>query len=167
MGGQSDMMAQASAWLDWAWQHALGWLTSPAAWSQVALLVLAWGLAHAGVTRLTPVIERVLTPKDGASGLFASLRRFALRFLPLLAAAAGLWPDRGGRRVDPRRLRQWRGDRLWQARLPACWPRCALVRDVLTDRFLRLLGRYVLIPVAALYTLGLLEPSPAGWTARR
>jgi len=33
-----------------------------------------------------------------------------------------------------------------------------LVREVLTDGFLRLLGRYVLVPVAALYALGVLEP---------
>jgi small-conductance mechanosensitive channel len=33
----------------------------------------------------------------------------------------------------------------------------ALVRDILKDPFLRLLGRYVLIPVAALYTVGLLD----------
>ena len=36
-----------------------------------------------------------------------------------------------------------------------------LVRDILRDPFLKLIGRYVLIPVAALYALGLLEPVTA------
>jgi small-conductance mechanosensitive channel len=34
----------------------------------------------------------------------------------------------------------------------------ALVRDMVTDPFLKLLGKYVLIPAMALYTLGILDP---------
>jgi small-conductance mechanosensitive channel len=37
----------------------------------------------------------------------------------------------------------------------------AFARDVLTDPFLRLLGRYVLVPLAALNALGLLDPAMA------
>jgi len=38
----------------------------------------------------------------------------------------------------------------------------AMVRDIITDPFLKLLGRYVLVPVAALYALGLAGPA-ASW----
>ena len=34
-----------------------------------------------------------------------------------------------------------------------------LVKDIVSDPFLRLLGRYVLVPAAALYALGLLDPA--------
>ena len=40
----------------------------------------------------------------------------------------------------------------------------ALVRDIVTDPFLKLLGRYLLIPVMAVYAGGLLEPLQANPT---
>ncbi len=42
MGGQAEIVARVLGWLDQARALALGWLTSPAAWSQLALLVVAW-----------------------------------------------------------------------------------------------------------------------------
>ncbi len=84
MNGQPEIVTRA---LDWALQArdiALGWLTSPAAWSQFALLAAAYLLARLLTARLRPWAERKLTPKDTARGPVAATLRFALRFLPLL-----------------------------------------------------------------------------------
>ena len=41
---------------------ALGWLTSPAAWSQFGLLIVAFFAAKFAAKRLEPLFTRLLTP---------------------------------------------------------------------------------------------------------
>jgi potassium-dependent mechanosensitive channel len=142
-------------WAIWAWAQAQGWLTSPAAWSQFAALLVAWGLAVLITRRLVPVLQRLLTPAADAQSALARARRFALIFLPLtlpllaftlMAAAEGAITAAFGR-----------GDVIaFGKRVFLFLAARALVRDVLTDSFLRFLGRYILLPVAGLYALGLL-----------
>ena len=95
-------MEQLKGWLADAYGIALGWLTSPAALSQIALLILAYLAARLLARRFSPVIERTVTPKPEAAHVIARLRRFALLFLPLLLYA-----------LSKRRLRQfhWRQER--------------------------------------------------------
>jgi len=64
--------------LDYAlqgWEMAKLWLLSPAAWSQFALLVVAWLLAVLITRRIRPALTRLLTPAAGQDGPFASARR--------------------------------------------------------------------------------------------
>ena len=88
MNGQLEMPGRVLVWLDQAGQVALGWLKSPAAWSQFGLLVLAHVLAHvlallvAG--RLRSVLARQLVPPEGKLGRLSAARRFAPGLLPLL-----------------------------------------------------------------------------------
>ena len=84
MGAQSEIVGKVMGWLDQAWGIALGWLTSAAALSQFALLVVAYLGARAAAQRLAPVITRVLMPPEGKAGMIATARRFVLIFLPLL-----------------------------------------------------------------------------------
>ncbi len=81
MGGQPEALAKVMGFLTEAWDIAAGWLTSPAAWSQFALLAVAYLAARLLARRILPLAERLIGPKEGATGRIADLRRFLLRFL--------------------------------------------------------------------------------------
>jgi small-conductance mechanosensitive channel len=136
---------------------AKGWLLSPAAWSQFGLLIASYLLARLVNRILTPKLATLLTPQAESANLFATARRFVLKFLPLIlpllayvftamgeavvTAMFGAGPVIGfGKRVF-----------LFLAIR-------AFAKDILTDSFLHLLGKFVLIPVGALYALGILDP---------
>jgi small-conductance mechanosensitive channel len=160
MNGQPEIVTKLAIYAEEGWQMALGWLTSPAAWSQFALLVIAWLLALLAARRLTPRIETLLTPKTDDKRLLPIILLFVLRFLPILLpllaygfTALGEAFTRsvfgsGAVIAFGKRIFLFLATRLF-------------VNHVLRDPFLRLLGRYVLIPVAAIYALGLLQPVSA------
>ena len=77
-------MDRVQDWMQQASDTALGWLSSPAALMQFGLLITAYILASLLARRLTPGIEKALTPKPESTHTLARLRRFALLFLPLL-----------------------------------------------------------------------------------
>lgn len=157
MDRQPEIIGRVVGWLDGAGQIALGWLTSPAAWSQFALLAVAAVLAWILSGRLVPFLARVLTPDADNMGLFAVARRFSLRFLPLLLPLIAYGLTALGEGFT--RQMFGAGDVIaFGKRVFIFVAARVLVREVLTDGFLRLLGRYVLVPVAALYALGVLEP---------
>ena len=160
MNGQPEIVTKLTAYAEEGWQMTLGWLTSPAAWSQFALLVIAWLLALLAARRLTPRIETLLTPKTDDKRLLPMIMLFVLRFLPillpLLAYGFTALGEAFTRSVFGSGAVIAFGKRIFlflAARL--------FVNHVLRDPFLRLLGRYVLIPVAAIYALGLLQPVSA------
>lgn len=156
MDGQSDVMIQALDWLDQAGQTALGWLVSPAAWSQFALLALAYLLARMIARRLSATLTRLLMPKTAESGLFATARRFALMFLPLLLPLIAYGLTATGESLT--RSLFGSGEVIaFGKRVFLFLAARALVSQIITDPFLRLLGKYVLLPIAALYALGLLD----------
>ena len=62
---------------------AESWLLSPAAWSQFALLIVAYLLARFVAARLVPRVKTLLNPGEGARGLISDGRRFAISLLPL------------------------------------------------------------------------------------
>lgn len=154
-----QLLETGRGYVDQAILIARDWLLSPAAWSQLALLVAAYLLARLVNRIVSPKITRTLTPPDPAT-LFGKVRLFLLQFLPLLlpllaygftamgeaavTAMFGAGPVIGfGKRVF-----------LFLAIR-------AFARDILTDPFLSLLGRFVLVPVGALYALGILDPAIA------
>ncbi|MCB6179407.1 mechanosensitive ion channel [Rhodobacter sp. Har01] len=156
MGDAPDFAGRVMQWLEQAWAVALGWLTSPAAWSQFALLVVAFLAAKLLERKIAPVLRRLGTPKDDDEGRIAQLRRLALRFLPLLLPLFAYGLTAAGEGVTRAAFDSGEviafGKRVFlfiAARI--------LVREVLADGFLRILGRYVLIPVAALYAMGVLD----------
>jgi len=141
-------------WLTEAGDIATGWLLSPAAWSQFGLLALAYFAAVYATRKATPVATRLLDPGEKDS-LLATARRFALRFLPLLLPVLAYGLTAAGEQITRSIFGSGAviafGKRLFlflAARL--------FVQRVLTDSFLKLLGKYVLIPVAGLYALGIL-----------
>jgi potassium efflux system protein len=156
MGGQPEIVARVLGWLDQAWALALGWLTSPAAWSQFALLVVAWLAARIIAARLAPVVTRLVEPKEAAAGPIARTRRFALLFLPLLLPLLAYGLTALGEGVT--RAAFGSGEVIaFGKRVFLFLAVRALVQHVLPAGFPRLLGRYVLLPVAALHALGVLD----------
>lgn len=155
MERQSEFVTSVMGWLDQATQIALGWLLSPAAWSQFGLLAVAFVAATYATRCVTPLLTRLLDPADKAN-LLATARRFALRFLPLLMPVLAYSLTAAGEEITRSLFGSGAviafGKRVFfflAARL--------FVQKVLSDPFLKLMGRYVLVPVAALYAVGLLD----------
>ena len=147
---------RVQGYLQQGFDIALGWLLSPAAWSQFALLAVAYLAARVIAGRVVPAAVRLLTPAGGKAGLVADALRFGLRFLPLVLPLLAYGLTAGGEQVT--RSLFGSGEVIaFGKRVFLFLAARIFVRDVLTDGFLRLLGRSVLIPVAALYALGLLD----------
>ncbi len=156
MDPSPEAVKQVIDWLDRVWDIILGWLLSPAAWSQFALLAVAFLVARMVARRVHPLITRVLAPKDGAEGPLAAARRFLLRFVPLLLPLLAYGFTAVGEGLT--RAAFGSGDLIaFGKRVFIFIAARILVREVLTDGFLRLLGKYVLVPVAALYALGIFD----------
>ncbi len=156
MADQSQMVTTALAYADQGWALAKAWLISPAAWSQFGLLVLAYFAAVVATRRISPVLTKLITPAEGATGVVAQARAFILRFLPLILPIFAYGLTAAGEAVTLSLFGSGAviafGKRVFlflAARI--------LVRDAITDGFLRLLGRYVLIPIAAIYALGFMD----------
>lgn len=160
MAGQPELVQKALGFANDGWEMARDWLVSPAAWSQFALLVAAWLLARLLARVAEPKLRRLIEPPERKTGLTATARRFVLRFLPLLMPLLAYGLTAAGEGVT--RSLFGSGDVIaFGKRVFVLLAARLLVRDGLTDPFLRLLGRYVLLPVAALYALGLLDDASA------
>ncbi len=156
MDDRSEALRQIVDWLNEAWMIARDWAVAPAAWSQLALLVIAYLAARLAARRLQPPLARFLTPKEGARGPIAALRRFALRFPPLLLPLLAYGLTAAGEGVT--RAAFGSGDLIaFGKRLFIFIAARIFVREVLREGFLFVLGRYVLVPVAALHALGVLD----------
>jgi potassium-dependent mechanosensitive channel len=152
----SALMDQIMGYVRPAMDVAVGWLTSPAAWSQFGLLALAYVAAVLLTRRLLPVAQRMITPAEGKTGIIATARQFALKFLPLMLPLIAYALTAVGEQAT--RAAFGAGDVIgFGKRVFILIAALILVREVLKDGFLRLLGRYVLVPVAALYALGVLD----------
>ena len=139
---------------------ALEWALSPAAWSQFALLAVAFGLAFVVARWLKPRLVKLLTPPEEAESYLAKARRFFLIFLPLLMPLLAFAFTFLGEQVT-RSIFGSGAVIAFGKRVFLFLAVRAFVRDILGGGFLKVLGKFVLIPMAALYALGALEPVTA------
>ncbi|MCT4557901.1 MAG: mechanosensitive ion channel [Pelagimonas sp.] len=157
---QSQFAQSALAYAVQGWDIAKVWLLSPAAWSQLGLLVAAflgaWGLTK----RFGPVLERILAPADGAVSILATLRRFVLIFVPLLLPLLA-WVFTGIGEQATRALFGSGAVIALGKRVFLFIAARILVTQIISDGFLKVLGRFILIPIMALYALGLLDVATA------
>lgn len=137
------------------WATAMGWLLSPAAWSQFGLLLAAFLLAWVVNRRLQPILIRLLSPPVESDSVLSTARRFVLQFLPLLLPVLAYAFTAMAEQIV-RSIFEAGEVIAFGKRVFLFLAARAVVRDIVKDPFLRLLGKYVLIPVAALYALGLL-----------
>lgn len=135
---------------------AKDWLLSPAAWSQFALLVGAYVLAVIANRVLAPKILRLLTPAADNMSVLSKARRFILIFLPLLLPLLAYGFTAIGEQVT-RSLFGSGAVIAFGKRVFLFLAARALARDIITDPFLKLLAKYALVPIAALYALGFLD----------
>ncbi|WP_417253969.1 mechanosensitive ion channel family protein [Celeribacter sp.] len=159
----ADLPPFVQTLLDYAEQGkdlALGWLLSPAAWSQFALLVVAYLAARFVAKRFVPKLEALLLPPKEAGGIIAEARRFVTIFFPLsLALLAYLFTGIG--ESVTRSLFGSGAVIALGKRVFLLLAAQALVKTIIKDSFLKLLGKYVLLPAMVLYVLGLLGPVEA------
>jgi len=156
MDGQPEIVQQVMGFARQGWEIAQGWILSPAAWSQFALLIVAFLAALVVSRKLSPVLQRLIAPPEEQGTLLAQSRRFLLLFLPLLLPLLAYAFTGIGEAVT-RTIFGSGAVIAFGKRLFLFLVARALVRDIVTDPFLKLLGRYVLVPVMALYALGMLD----------
>ena len=106
--------------------------------------------------RLRPALDRILTARADTGGLLATAGGFLAGFTPLLLPLIAYAFTAIGEELT-RSLFGSGAVIAFGKRVFLFIAARILVRDVLKDPFLRLLGRFVLLPVAALYALGLLD----------
>jgi len=156
LSAQPPIVQQAVGYAEQAYALALTWLLSPAAWSQFGLLVAAFLAALYVTRRLQKPLTGILTPQEGATDVISSARRFLLLGLPLLLPLFAYVLTGIGEQVT-RSVFGSSGVIAFGKRAFLFLAARILVREMLQDPFLRLLGRYILIPAMALYTVGLLD----------
>ncbi len=152
----TTLMDQARDAFDQAIQLAQGWLLSPAAWSQFGLLIGAYLLARLTNRLLEPRIAKLLTPDTANQSVLAKARRFVLIFLPLLLPLLAYGFTAIGEQVT-RSLFGSGAVIAFGKRVFLFLAARALAKHIITDPFLRMLAKYVLVPVAALYAVGFLD----------
>ncbi|MDB9707490.1 mechanosensitive ion channel [Planktotalea frisia] len=153
---QPEIVQQAFAFVLQGWDLAKGWLLSPAAWSQFAILILAYLLAVLISRKLKPSVARLFTPADDQGNIFATARRFILIFLPLIMPLLAYGLTGLGESIT--RSIFGSGEVIaFGKRIFLFLAARIFVTDIIKDGFLKLLGKFVLVPVAGLNAVGLLE----------
>lgn len=138
------------------WDIAKDWLLSPAAWSQFALLIVAYLLAVYASRKISPMLKRLLTPPESQGNIIATSRRFVLIFLPLLLPLFAYGLTGIGETIT-RSIFGSGAVIAFGKRVFLFLAIRSFAKDILRDPMLRLLGKFILIPVGALYALGLLD----------
>jgi potassium efflux system protein len=159
---QPEIVQQAYGYALQAWELALTWLLSPAAWSQFGLLVLAWFLAGLITRRGRHPLARLIDPGN-SDNVFTGPRRFVLQFLPLISPLLAYALTGIGESIV-RSIFDSGAVIAFGKRLFLLFAARALVRDIISDPFLKMMGRYILLPIMAIYTLGLLDVVNAALT---
>jgi small-conductance mechanosensitive channel len=160
---QPEIVQTAAGYLIQGWELVASWLLSPAAWSQFGLLVVAYLAAVLVTRRLSPFLENLLNPGK-STNIFAQPRRFVMQFLPLLLPLlAYLFTGIGEGIV--RSLFDGGAVIAFGKRVFLFLTVRVLVQSIITDPFLKTIGKLVFIPIAGLYALGLLDLAQAQLTA--
>ena len=156
LSSQPEIVQQAAAYGLQVLEVGRSWLLSPAAWSQFALLVVAYLLALVLAARLRGTLRRFLTPDESADTFLAKVRRTTLLGLPLLLPLLAYVFTAIGESVV-RSIFDSGAVIAFGKRVFLFLAARIFVREILTDPLLKLLGKYVLLPIAAIYALGLLD----------
>ena len=139
-----------------AYEIAFAWIIDPANWVQFALLVGSYILAVFITKKTNPKIASLLTPAEGNETILAKARRFVLLFLPLLLPLLAFGLTAIGEQVT-RSIFGTSAVIAFGKRVFLFLAVRTFARDMLTDPLLKMLGKMVLIPLAAFYALGFLD----------
>lgn len=152
-----DLLNTVMGYVTPAFDVAIAWIINPANWSQFALLVGAYVLAVFLTRKANPKIISALTPVADNQSILAKVRRFVLVFMPLLLPLLAFGLTAIGEQVT--RSIFDAGDVIaFGKRVFLFLAVRAFARDILTDPLLKLVGKVVLVPLAAVYALGFIDP---------
>lgn len=152
-----DLMNTVMGYVTPAYEFALAWMIDPANWVQFALLVGAYIAAVVITRKLNPRLQKALAPAADSQTPLSKVRRFVLIFLPLVLPLLAFGLTAIGEQVT--RSVFGTGEVIaFGKRVFLFLAVRAFVRDMLADPLLKLIGKTVLIPLAAVYALGLLDP---------
>lgn len=157
LASQPEIVQTAAGYILQGWDLAKGWLLSPEAWSQFGLLIVAYLAARYFTARVTPALQRLLTPPEEAQNVIATGRRFVLMFLPLLLPIAAFAFTAVGEQIV-RSIFESGAVIAFGKRVFIFLAARQLANEIVQEPFLKLLAGKVLVPIAALYALGLLDP---------
>ncbi len=150
------MLDKITLWAEQAGQVALGWLTSPAAWSQFAILAVAYLAARILTKQFGPALDQTIKKLAVKLGRFGNLIRPLKRLFPLLLPIIAYGLTAGGEQIT--RAAFGSGEVIaFGKRVFLFLSARIFARDILRDPFLKSLGRFVLVPAAVLYALGALD----------
>ncbi|MEM8690284.1 MAG: mechanosensitive ion channel domain-containing protein [Pseudomonadota bacterium] len=155
LSDQPEIVQQAAGYAQLGLELAQNWLLSPAAWSQFGLLIIAYVVAVLVNRRLRPGMSRLLDPGE-AENIFTKPRLFLMMFLPLLLPLLAYVFTAIGETIVVS-LFESGAVIAFGKRVFLFLAVRALVRDIFSDPFLKLVGKYIFIPIAALYALGILD----------
>ncbi|MEM6341854.1 MAG: mechanosensitive ion channel domain-containing protein, partial [Pseudomonadota bacterium] len=155
LSDQPEIVQQAAGYAQLGLELAQNWLLSPAAWSQFGLLIIAYFVAVLVNRRLRPGMSRLLDPGE-AENIFTKPRLFLMMFLPLLLPLLAYVFTAIGETIVVS-LFESGAVIAFGKRVFLFLAVRALVRDIFSDPFLKLVGKYIFIPIAALYALGILD----------
>ena len=156
MDGQPEIIQKVMGYVNQGWDLAQSWLLSPAAWSQFGLLIAAFLAALVVSRKLSPTLTKTITPAPEHNSYIAQTRRFVLIFLPLLLPLLAYMFTGLGEQIT-RSIFGSGAVIAFGKRVFLFLAARALVNDIVKDSFLKLLGKYLLIPAMALYALSLLD----------
>ena len=152
----SALLDQVLGYVETIYQIAVTWLLSPAAWSQFVILLVAYILAVIITRRFNPIIDALIAPAEEADNPIATARRFVLQFMPLILPLLAYALTGIGESVT-RSVFGSGAVIAFGKRVFLFLAIRTFAKDMLSDPLLKLLGKYVLIPVGALYALGLID----------
>ena len=155
-GMDSDFIELARGYLDQGLIIAQDWLLSPAAWSQFGLLIAAYLLARLINRVLSRRITTLLTPPEGSNSILSKGRLYLLVFLPLLLPLLAYGLTAIGEQVT-RSIFGSGAVIAFGKRVFIFLAARALAEKIIKEPFLRALAKYVVVPIAALYALGVLD----------
>jgi len=152
----SALLDQVLGYVETIYQIAVTWLLSPAAWSQFVILLVAYILAVIITRRFNPIIAALIAPAEEADNPIGTARRFVLQFMPLILPLLAYALTGIGESVT-RSVFGSGAVIAFGKRVFLFLAIRTFAKDMLSDPLLKLLGKFVLIPVGALYALGLID----------
>lgn len=156
MNGLPPFAEAALGYIEQGWDIAKNWLLSPAAWSQFIILVIAYLAAVYVSRKLKPTLTRILTPATETPTVLGKARLFILLFLPLLLPLLAYGLTALGETIT-RSIFGSGAVIAFGKRVFLFLAIRSFAKDMLRDPLLKILGKFVLIPIGALYALGALE----------
>ena len=156
MNGLPPFAEAALGYIEQGWDIAKNWLLSPAAWSQFIILVIAYLAAVYVSRKLKPTLTRILTPATETPTVLGQARLFILLFLPLLLPLLAYGLTALGETIT-RSIFGSGAVIAFGKRVFLFLAIRSFAKDMLRDPLLKILGKFVLIPIGALYALGALE----------